>query len=128
MVGAISSSGPGIPEDDCARTAPIGCKLKNGAMVTPVYVRLRCEFGNKTSTPPWATAGVADYPRKLARKKWGDWSILAQKNEERCGKRLVSFVREYDHPHVVLGRPGKRLLSWTRDDQATRRLMQEAGE
>src|SRR6201984_692779 len=112
---AISSSGPD-PGRMLRKTARLAAQLN--AQWYAVYVRTPSESAINIDAA--VQRRVAD-TLETAQKMGG---LVISLKHENVAEALVSFVREYGITHVVLGRPGKRLLSWTRR-QRHDRLMQE---
>jgi two-component system, OmpR family, sensor histidine kinase KdpD len=112
---AISSSGPD-PGRMLRKTARLAAQLN--AQWYAVYVRTPSESAINIDAA--VQRRVAD-TLETAQKMGG---LVISLKHENVAEALVSFVREYGITHVVLGRPGKRLLSWTRR-QLHDRLMQE---
>src|SRR3982075_2360972 len=112
---AISSKGPD-PGRMLRKTARLAAQLN--AQWYAVYVRTPNESAVKIDAT--VQRRVAD-TLETAQKMGG---LVISLKHENVAEALVSFVREYGITHIVLGRPGKRLLSWTRR-QLHDRLMQE---
>jgi len=112
---AISSSGPD-PGRMLRKTARLAAQLN--AQWYAVYVRTPSESAiNIDATVQRRVADTLETAQKMG-------GLVISLKHENVAEALVSFVREYGITHVVLGRPGKRLLSWTRR-QLHDRLMQE---
>src|ERR1700736_2243945 len=112
---AISSKGPD-PGPMLRKTARLAAQLN--AQWYAVYVRTPNESAVKiVATVQRQVADTLETAQKMG-------GLVISLKHENVAEALVSFVREYGITHVVLGRPGKRLLSWTRR-QLHDRLMQE---
>src|ERR1700724_1960043 len=112
---AISSSGPD-PGRMLRKTARLAAQLN--AQWYAVYVRTPSESAINIDAA--VQRRVAD-TLETAQKMGG---LVISLKHENVAEALVTFVREYGITHVVLGRPGKRVLNWTRR-QLHDRLMQE---